>query len=286
MKRSAIYIRDPFILTHDGQYFMYSSIQGSGGPGFQAYRSRDLGNWEPPVPVFLPPSGFWSDRDYWAPEVHRYGDAFYLFASFKSENRCRGTQILRAESPLGPFVPISSGPVTPEDRECLDGTLFVDRGGEPWIVFCHEWVQIKDGTVCAMRLTRDLSAPAGEPVLLFRGSDAPWIKPFDGNYVTDGPFIVRTASGTLLMLWSSTCANGYCLACARSAGGRITGPWTQDPEPLFTDDGGHGMIFRTAGGEPVAALHAPNDFRGNERALLFRAVLTDSSLSLGEKIPE
>lgn len=42
---------------------------------------------------------------------------------------CRGTQILRADKPEGPFVPLSDGPVTPADWECLDGTLYVAADG-------------------------------------------------------------------------------------------------------------------------------------------------------------
>ena len=53
-----------------------------------------------------------------------------MFASFKAAGVCRGTQILVADHPKGPFVPHSDGPVTPRDWECLDGTLYVDPGGK------------------------------------------------------------------------------------------------------------------------------------------------------------
>ncbi|MNP70075.1 hypothetical protein D3C76_1662610 [compost metagenome] len=36
------------------------------------------------------------------------------------------------------------------------------------------------------------------------------------------------------------------------------GPWVHQPEPLYRDDGGHGMLFRTFGGQLMLALHAPN----------------------------
>lgn len=57
-----------------------------------------------------------------------------------------------------PFVPLSDGPVTPADWECLDGTLYVAADGTPYLVFCHEWLQVKDGEMCAMPLTPDLTA--------------------------------------------------------------------------------------------------------------------------------
>ena len=143
-----------------------------------------------------------------APEVHVIDGAFYMFASFHSPDRRRGTQILRAEKPTGPFVPISDGPVTPADWECLDGTFFRSKDGDPYLVFCHEWLQVHDGEVCAMKLTPDLKAAAGEPRVLFRASQAPWVVPSvdkDGNKncVTDGPWLHRCPDGRLMMLWSS-----------------------------------------------------------------------------------
>ena len=73
---------------------------------------------------------------------------------------------------------------------CFSVRMAKTAGGEgdPRMVFCHEWVQIQNGTVEAMRLTSDLKCAAGEPVTLFHGSDAPWSKPWaENNYVTDGP---------------------------------------------------------------------------------------------------
>lgn len=46
-----------------------------------------------------------------------------MFASFKNEDRHRGTQILVSDTPDGKFKPLTDYPVTPEDWECLDGTV-------------------------------------------------------------------------------------------------------------------------------------------------------------------
>ena len=136
MKRSDINIRDPFVLVYGGAYYLYGT-QGATcwGPadGFDVYVSRDLEEWEGPFVCFQNDGTFWADRNYWAPEVHPWQGAFFMFASFKSEGRCRGTAILKAASPAGPFVPWSAGPVTPPDWECLDGTFYADRQGNPCI---------------------------------------------------------------------------------------------------------------------------------------------------------
>ena len=267
MKTNEIHVRDPFVLPWEGSYYLY----GTRGPtcwgladGFDVYVGKDLENWEGPIEIFHNDGSFWADREYWAPEVHVIDGAFYMFASFHSPDRRRGTQILRAEKPTGPFVPISDGPVTPADWECLDGTFFQSKDGDPYLVFCHEWLQVHDGEVCAMKLTPDLKAAAGEPRVLFRASQAPWVVPSvdkDGNKncVTDGPWLHRCPDGRLMMLWSSHGKDGYAQAAAYSDNGDITGNWTPAAEPIFGRDGGHGMIFRDFEGVQHLVLHAPNE---------------------------
>ena len=271
-------IRDPFIVPVEAErlYYMFGSARLRGEPdspnGFDAYMSRDLESWEGPTPAFRPSPQFWADRDFWAPEVHFHQGRWFMLASFKAEGVCRATQILAADNLIGPYVPHGDGPVTPSDWECLDGTLFVDGQGQPWMVFCHEWLQVQDGEMCAVALSPDLSRAIAPPLLLFRASEASWSKPFGpegNNRVTDGPFLHRTASGALLMLWSTGGYEGYTIGCARSTSGTILGPWTQDPEPLYDKDGGHGMLFRTFAGQLMLSIHQPNE-SPDERALFLR----------------
>jgi hypothetical protein len=130
------------------------------------------------------------------------------------------------------------------------------------MVFCHEWVQAGDGEILAMPLTPDLKAPAGDPFLLFRASEAPWSRPVHHSsgitgYVTDGPFLFRTDEGALLCLWSGFSEKGYAQGLAVSDNGEIDGRFSQLP-PLFLEDGGHGMIFRSPEGQLYLALHSPN----------------------------
>lgn len=282
-----IHIRDPFVVPapDEGRYYLFGTPGAdcwSGTPvGFDVWHGRDLEHWEGPFPAFRPEPGFWADRNFWAPEVHHYAGRWYLFASFKSAEARRGTQILAADSVRGPYRVHSDGPVTPGAWECLDGTLHIDRQGRPWIVFCHEWVQVHDGEICAMRLAPDLSRAISPPQLLFRASAAPWVRAVQGqiDFVTDGPFLYRARNGDLLMLWSSFSESGYTLGIARSASGDIAGPWTHDAEPLYRDDGGHGMLFTTFEGQLMLAVHKPN-LSPEERPIFAPVRESDGRLSL------
>ncbi|MFB9328011.1 glycoside hydrolase family 43 protein [Paenibacillus aurantiacus] len=283
---SEIRIRDPFILSDASNhtYFLYGTTDENvwEGPatGFDVYHSSDLEQWEGPFPAFRPEADFWADRHYWAPEVYLYEGSFYMFASFKAEGKCRATQILKADNPLGPFVTITEAPVTPIDWECLDGTLHVDQDGTPWMIFCHEWLQVQDGKMCAIRLTKDLRSPDGEPVILFQASEAPWTKTWDGTtYVTDGPFIYKNQQEELLLLWSSGGEKGYTIGIARSASGNVVGPWTHEELPLYAEDGGHGMLFHKFDGELMLTIHTPNN-SPNERAIFLPVTEREGSLKL------
>lgn len=260
MKNSEINIRDPFILKENGKYYMYGTRAADFGQrtgGFDVYIGTDLENWSEPKQVFDSEKAGLNAASNWAPEVHKYNGKYYMFATFEQKNRNRGTYSLVCDTPDGNFEVLSETALTPESWMSLDGTLYVDKKGKPYLVFCHEHVQILNGTVCYVPLSDDLSAPTGEPVELFAGSDSFGCTFKEGTrYVTDGPFMFRGKNDRLYMIWSTIMPSYYQCLCV-SDNGEIDGKWKQ-LEPIFTDDGGHGMIFENMEGELMLTLHRPN----------------------------
>ena len=272
---SQIVASDPFILPveEEGMYYMYST--GGGGKVFSR-KSKDLVHWTRPFVVMEFAPDHWASprAASWAAEVHFYKGKYYLFttshtASLLEDNPLSGpvphraTQIYVSSSPSGPFETLGDGrPQTPWEWASLDGTLFIEDG-VPYMVFCHEWLQTIDGTMEALRLTDDLSAAAGEPFTLFKASDAAWAgeekTAANGtlyrSYVTDGAYFFRTGSGRLGMIWSTWGGGEYCLIAAYSASGCLKGPWEQLEEPLFSRNGGHGMLFRSFDGKDYLCMH-------------------------------
>ena len=144
MKLNEINIRDPYILPYNGKYYMYGTrvriteaypTRWGEQHGFDVYISEDLENWSEPKSVFERNEDFWGEEEFWAPEVHIYKDKFYMLATFKAAGRCMATHILVCDTPDGQFLPVSKDPVTPPDWVCLDGTLYVDKKGQPHMVF-------------------------------------------------------------------------------------------------------------------------------------------------------
>ena len=260
MKKEQINIRDPFVLFENGTYYLYGTRAENFGcytKGFDVYVSKDLENWSAPTPCFDSEKYGLNRKVNWAPEVHKYKGKYYMLATFTMENGFRGTYSLRADSPMGPFSPLSDGPLTPKEWESLDGTLYVDKDGTPYLVFCHEHIQIKDGTICYVRLNDELDKTIGDAVTMFCASSCPFVDPMkNGNYVTDGPFMYRSKSDELFMIWSSFIDGKYAELVVKFRDGTLSMN-LEHQKPLLDSDGGHGMIF-TDGQNTYFTYHTPN----------------------------
>jgi hypothetical protein len=155
----------------------------------------------------------------------------------------------------------------PANKPTLDGTFWVEDG-RPYMIYCYEWLQNWNGTIERIELKPDLSGSIGEGKLLFRASDSPWSKERNEegkivpNKVTDGPFVFRTQTGKLGMLWTSWIHDVYTQGVAYSQSGTIDGPWIQEKEPITPPDFGHGMLFRTFEGKLLMAVHRHKNING------------------------
>ncbi|MDR2058161.1 MAG: glycoside hydrolase family 43 protein [Dysgonamonadaceae bacterium] len=257
-------VRDPFIFVDKNEKMYYLHVSETSSIG--VYKSKDLKQWKKISKSFVPDPAFWGTKDFWAPDVIFYKGKYYLFVTFSSVTQKRGTGILVSDTVTGPFRPLKNEASTPTNWTCLDATLHIDSEGNPWLLYCHEWIETRDGQMVAQRLSPDLKEFAGEPLVLFSATEAPWVgsimlNEYEAGYVTDAPFIYKSpVSDKLFMLWSSFDKNGkYAIGLAESSNGKIDGTWTQHPQPLNDDDGGHAMIFEDLDGILRISYHAPNN---------------------------
>ena len=286
-KTSEIRIRDPFVLVYGQKYFMYGTCVAK-GLGYGCYVSEDLENWAGPTNVFSAPAGYDGTNNFWAPECHFYQGNFYLFATYFSQStQHRGVSIFKSESPLGPFEEITAGHITPHSWDSIDGTLYMDGTGQPWMVFVHEWTSMDDGigTMAAAKMSLDLTCFTSEPIQLFKANDPVWTI----GGVTDGPFMYKTTDGKLLMLWSnSAIGRGYCVGLAKSSNGDLDGTWSHGFDPLYSKgryfdlDGGHPMLFTDLNGRLIMCIHSPNGKTEDmhETALFLEVVDNGNTLEL------
>ena len=266
----SIRLSDPFVLA-DAKTMTYY-MTGTGG---LLWKSKDLATWSGPYRVVETEQVGWMGPHpmIWAAEIHPYGGKYYYFATFTNRAVAidtvannvidrRACHVLVSATPDGPYRPVSEADYLPSTQPTLDGTLWVDTDGVPYMVFCHEWLQNRNGTIEKVALTSDLSGTVGERTVLFRASDSPWSRENtdDGtdrpNMVTDGPWLFRTKKGRLGMLWSSWIHDVYAQGVAYSQSGTLAGPWIQEPQPLTPLNYGHGMIFRTFDGRTLMSVHS------------------------------
>ncbi len=272
----SIRLSDPCILADSATQTYY--MTGTGG---LLWKSRDLARWTGPYVVTeTDPDSWMGPRPMiWAAELHQYQGKYYYFATFTNRevyidtvrgnaiNR-RASHVLVSDKPDGPYVPMSDSVYLPPQKPTLDGTFWVDRDGKPYMIFCHEWLQNWNGTMEKIELKPDLSGTIGEGKILFRAHDSPWSRELtaDGdtvpNKVTDGPWLFKTQTGRLGMIWTSWVFNVYTQGVAYSENGTLDGPWVQEPEPITPPNFGHGMLFRTFDGQLLMSVHSHKKVNG------------------------
>lgn len=266
----SIRMSDPFVFADTASRTYY--MTGTGG---MLWKSKDLAKWEGPYrPFKINPQSWMGPKPMvWAAEIHKHNDKYYFFATFTNMAvnidtvqaniiPRRACHVLVSDSPEGPYVPVSDKNYLPADKPTLDATLWVDTDNKPYMVYCHEWLQNRNGTVEKIQLDEDFSTTVGKPTILFRASESPWsrettddgsVKP---NMVTDGPFLFRTNTGKLGMIWTSWIRDVYTQGVAYSQSGTLDGPWLQEPQPITPPNYGHGMLFNTFDGRTLMSLHS------------------------------
>jgi beta-xylosidase len=295
----SIVLSDPFILA-DAKTAMYY-MTGTGG---MLWKSKDLKLWDGPYRVAETDSTSWMGPRpmIWAAEIQPYKDKYYYFATFT--NRAvkidtvkgnvierRACHVLVSDRPDGPFVPMKDSIYLPADKPTLDGTLWIDKDGKPYMVYCYEWLQNWNGTIEKIELKPDLSGTIGESTLLFRASDAPWSREKDDNgnekpnKVTDGPYLFYTGTGRLGMIWTSWIHNVYAQGVAYSANGTLDGQWIQEKDIITPPNFGHGMLFRALNGKLLMSIHSHRDVNGRYIRIphLFEVDLSGDKLVVGKR---
>jgi hypothetical protein len=265
----SIVLSDPFIFADEESHTYY--MTGTGG---FVWKSPDLKKWTGPFWVVEPDTNSWMGKRpmIWAAEMHKYNGKYYYFATFTNRDvvidtvkgsaiERRACHILVSDKPDGKFVPMSDPTYLPANMPTLDATLWVEDG-QPYMLYCHEWLQNWNGTVEAIPLKPDLSGAAGQRKILFFAGESPWSKEKNAagmtipNKVTDGPYVFRTQTGRLGIIWTSWVYNVYTQGVAYSDNGKLSGKWIQESEPITPPDFGHGMLFRTFEGKLLMSIHS------------------------------
>ena len=194
---------DPYILYHDGVYYLYST--NAVNQGYKVFTSTDFKSWEDRglclkvEDVYGEPT---SSAGFWAPEVYNYNGKFYLIYTV---NEHLGVAV--ADTPLGPFVSPKQSYVNNDKRE-IDGHLFFDDDGKVYIYFVRCASDVgpgKGNEIFAAEFDMETFTYKNERCILYPENKGSWEWVGDYGYVAEGPAILKH-EGRYYLTYS---ANGY-----------------------------------------------------------------------------
>ncbi len=249
----ALPLADPFILCEGGYYYAYGTSRDD---GIVVLVSDDLKRWYWPQNragfLALDRADSYGDRWFWAPEVYRIGDRYYMFYS-ADEHICVAT----AASPLGPFRQQERRPM--RDEKGIDNTLFIDDDGTPYLF----WVRFGRGNeIWSARLEEDLQriVPGSERFCIRVSQEWEHVL----ATVNEGPFVLRH-NGLYYLTYSANSYESPAYGVGYATAPTLGGEWTKfEGNPVLCKPGGivgvgHHAFFRDRRGRMRIVFHSHCD---------------------------
>ncbi|KAM0421245.1 hypothetical protein ACHAPT_010967 [Fusarium lateritium] len=295
---------DPHIAYHDGMYYLTSTTwtdvritAASTIEGLKTAESHVI----------------WSDRsnpsracNFWAPEIHKVGDHWYVYFSASVCNADWGIVLpsLRVyvleggtENPLSADYDIS-GPIVPPNYNAgmLDATLFDIEGTKYFLFSAVDGPESPDGA--SLWIAELLSPTTCGNATMIAAPEFDWEQ--EDSAVLEGPYGIISPAGTIYVVYSADSCNtpAYKLGVMKfTAGADPLDPesWTKFTEPIFQTMNGlygpaHNAFFKSPDStEDWQVFHAnlnANDGCGSTRKTFIQPVSwKDDRIDLGEPLP-
>jgi arabinan endo-1,5-alpha-L-arabinosidase len=229
------------------EYWVFST-----GAGVASHRSKDLKKWEPGPRVFPGEGPHWvretipanrRGNDFWAPDVVRVGDRYFLYYSVSSWGKNTSAIALATNRTLDPADPdyrwVDEGVVVRseagrDDFNAIDPAPVIDVDGRMWLAFGSFWGGIK---------MVELDPATGRRV-----SPDSQVYSLAQKEQIEGPYIVREGGHYYMFVAWGWCCRGvnstYNIRVGRAD--RITGPYF-DREGRDMRDGGGTLLLESDG---------------------------------------
>lgn len=246
--RSGLTLADPFVLYEDGLYYAYGTHAAN---GIEVYTSPDMRHWTFRG-LALDSKNATAKRWFWAPEVYRIGNIYYMYYSGDQRLYCA-----TSASPEGPFI--QRGDCFLQEGS-IDGSLFRDSDGKYYFYF----VRFNHGNeVWMAEMREDLLGIKKETMRFCIRMDQSWET--DPKYpyskTNEGPFVIKK-KGQYIMTYSGNDYQSKNYGVGEAVASRPEGPWKKLPDnPLFQRTGGlvgtgHHAFFKDGRGKWQMVFHA------------------------------
>ena len=257
---SLIYLADPTIFHHEGTYYLYGTVASDADQGFLVYTSSDMHNWSEPqgakAGYALRKEDVYGDKGFWAPQVLRYRDKFYLAYTANEQ-----IAIAQCDSPLGPFTQAAKDSLTASTKQ-IDPFIFIDDDGK--IYLYH--VRLTEGNrLFVAEMTDDLSAIKPGTLQECIAAVEPWENTAGAEWpVAEGPSVLKH-HGLYYFVYSANDFRNPDYAVGFAVSKSPYGPWKKyggNPilgrATLKENGPGHGDLFQDDRGHLHYVFHTHN----------------------------
>lgn len=123
----AVLLGDPYILQHEGFYYLFGTTDWKDKKHFKAWISKDFQNWESIGYTLHLNENAWSKGTFWAPEVIEYKGRFYMnYTATNPKSEGYKLCLAVADHPWGPYKEYAA-PLFDDQRRNWDSHIFLDQ---------------------------------------------------------------------------------------------------------------------------------------------------------------
>jgi beta-xylosidase len=246
---------DPSVIMVDKTYWA-AATSSAWLPAYPILRSDDLVNWKVVSSVF-PTRPAWTDGNYWAPEITKMDNTFYVYFAAKSKQNGRMCLGVGTSAKVeGPYQ--DHGPLICQTAGSIDAMPVVDEQGQKWIFWKEDGNSMKMPTpIWLSKLSSDGTKLVGKKVEVMR-NDAFW----EGHLI-EGAYVKKHGDYWYMFYAAHACCTrecNYAVGVARSK--TLQGPWEKNPaNPIIKGNDewtcpGHGSIVTDTNGRDFFLYHS------------------------------
>lgn len=231
-------LRDTHIVPYEGKYYAVGTCPpywGGVNPGVKLYVSDNLQDWRFDrmlIDASQLDSTVWYKDRFWAPELRKINDKFYLtfncqnnsggYGDVENQKHFHACGIAVADSITGPYkVMTHDEPLTKFASNDL--SLFQDEDGKVYAFFNNGWTDLHHIYVAELDLEK--CCLKEEPKKLISQEPGKW----DGAGI-EGSHVIKKDG--IYYLFYSSWTRGYAVGYATAK--NVYGPWTKSAKnPLF-----------------------------------------------------
>jgi beta-xylosidase len=265
---------DPFVFKDtDGTYYCYVT-----GQGFPAFSSKDLVNWKFEKNVMPKARCKWATQSFWAPEVVKVGNTYYLHYTAAQEDDIKKIGIAKSSSPLGPFDDLASVPLIDRGAKgSIDSHIFFDDDGKVYLYFSNAMSTNTDpvtkkgmSEIWVVEMRPDLTSTVGDYRFLFKPSQDWEYKKSATSYWNEGAALVKR-NGIYYMMYSANNYGGGDYAVGYATSSSPLGPFVKFAKnPILTSaqcsnyvsgPGHNSVTWSPDGTEMICVYHSHVDLK-------------------------